>query len=102
MYNLLKIDKTNHRRERDKGHITRTRRMWQSNRRPSRREREESTQRSAQKKRLGERPAEDQEEPAQKQSEASSGEKTWGERDERQPAGSPPDPDHARCPHASE
>ena len=41
LYNFLKIDKTNHRRERDKGHITRTRRMWQSNRRPSLWEREE-------------------------------------------------------------
>ena len=41
-------------------------------------------QRSVQKKRLGERPAEDQEKPTQKQSEASSGEKTWGERDKQQ------------------
>ena len=57
--------------------------MWQSNRRPSRREREESTQRSAQKKRLGERPTEDQKKPAQKQSEASSGEKTWVSCDKR-------------------
>ena len=80
----MKLDKTNHRRERDKSHLTSTRRMWQQNRRPSRREREELTQRSVQKKRLGKRPAEDQEEQAQKQSEASSGEKTWGERDERQ------------------
>ena len=53
IYNLLKIDKPNHRRGRDKGHITRAKRMWQSNRRPSQREREESTQRSAKKKDLG-------------------------------------------------
>ena len=98
----MKIDKPNHRRGRNKRHITRAKRMWQSNRRQSRREREESTQRSAQKKRLGERPAEDPEEPAKRQSEATSGEKTWVERDKRQPAGSPPDLDHSRCPHASE
>ena len=67
IYNLLKIDKPNHRRGRDKGHITRAKRMWQSNWRQSRRERKESTQRSAQKERLGERPAEDPEEPTQKQ-----------------------------------
>ena len=42
IYNSLKIDKTNHMRERDKGNSTRARRMCQSNRRPSRREREES------------------------------------------------------------
>ena len=93
--NLLKIDKPNHRRGRDKGHITCSKRMLQSNWRQSQREREESTQRSAQKKRLGERPAEDPEEQAQRQSKATSGEKTWVERDKRQPAGSPPDLDHS-------
>ena len=51
---------------------------------------------------LGKRPAEDPGEPTQRQSEATSGEKTWVERDKRQPAGSPPDLDHSRCPHASE
>ena len=35
IYNLLKIDKPNHRRERDKGHITRAEGMWQSNQRQS-------------------------------------------------------------------
>ena len=102
IYNLLKIDKPNHRRERNKGHITRAEGMWQSNRRQSRREREESTQKSAKKKRLGKRPAEDPGEPTQRQSEATSVEKTWVERDKRQPAGSPPDLDHSRCQHASE
>ena len=96
LYNLLKIDKPNHRRGRDKGHITPAKIMWQLNRRQRRREREESMQRSAQKKRLGERPAEDPEEPAQRQSKATSGKKTWVERDKRQPAGSPPDLDHSR------
>ena len=102
IYNLLKIDKPNHRRERNKGHITRAEGMWQSNWRQSRREREESTQRSAKKNRLGKRPAEDPGEPTQRQSEATSVEKTLVERDKRQPAGSPPDLDHSRCPHASE
>ena len=100
--NLLKIDKPNHRRGRDKGHITRAKRMWQSNQRQSQKEREESTQRSVQKKRLGKRPAEDPGEQTQRQSEATSGEKTWVECDKRQPASSPPDLNHSLCQHASE
>ena len=57
---------------------------------------------SAKKKRLGKRPAEDPGEPTQRQSETTSVEKTWVERDKRQPAGSPPDLEHSRCPHVSE
>ena len=98
----MKRDEPNHRRERNKGHITRAEGMWQSNLRQSRREREESTQRSVKKKRLGKRPAEDPGEPTQRQSEATSVEKAWVERDKRQPAGSLPDLDHSRCQHVSE
>ena len=68
IYNLLKRDEPNHRRERNKGHITRAEGMWQSNRRQSLREREESMQKSAKKKRLGKRPAEDPGETTQRQS----------------------------------
>ena len=100
--NLLKVDETNHRREKDKSHITRAQRMWRSTRKPSRRESEDPKHKSAQRKRLGERPAEDPEEPARKWSETFPGEQTWGERDKRRQPGCLPDPNNARCPNARE
>ena len=45
IYNLLKIDETNHKRDRNRSHITRARRMCQTARRPSRRESEEPQRR---------------------------------------------------------
>ena len=74
-----------------------TQRMCQTARRQSSRESEEQQQWSARKKKgQGERLAEKTEEPAEKESRTSSGQRARGKWNKRKPSGSLSNPDHAQ------